>query len=64
MAEPTPEEKRKEMAEVFADGLEIFESRQAERKAKEEAANPPKPEEVPNESPKSGLDKLRDFFLG
>lgn len=42
MADPTPEERRKEAAEIFADGMEIYENRRAERKAKEEAANPPK----------------------
>ena len=40
MADPTEEEKaaaaeRKNLAEAFADGLEIFNNREAERKAKE-----------------------------
>lgn len=42
MADPTPEERRKEAAEIFADGMELYENRRAERIAKEQAANPPK----------------------
>lgn len=46
MAEETDEQKteranrRKELAEAFADGMEIFSNREAERKAKEQPANP------------------------
>ena len=42
MAEPTAEERRKELADAFADGLDIFRTREAERIAKEQASNPPK----------------------
>jgi hypothetical protein len=37
MAEPTAEERRKELADAFADGLDIYETRKAERDAKANA---------------------------
>jgi hypothetical protein len=38
MTSPTPEERRKELADAFADGLDIYEGRRAERDAKTAAA--------------------------
>ena len=61
MAEPTAEERRAELAEAFADGLDIFESRSAERKAKAEATNKDndgKGGNGDNDPPKSWRDRL------
>lgn len=38
MTAPTPEEQHKKLVDAFADGLELFESRAVERRAKEAAA--------------------------
>lgn len=60
MADATPEEQRKALAEAFADGLDMFESRNAERKAKENAAK--EGEEKDANPPKSFTERLLGGF--
>lgn len=64
MTEPTPEERRREIAETFADGMEIFETRKAERDAKSSAEREAKEKEERDAEPKpkSFSDRVGSFL--
>jgi hypothetical protein len=58
MAEPTAEERRKELADAFADGLDIYETRKAERDAAANAAKGGKDGDGDKQPPKSFTERL------